>query len=231
VRTLFANAAALLRSVEFYGCVQLWSRVGKVCNMHVERLLKRFKDDCKTLSSKAPDIERFSGAGFLGTWQRLHRAAGGNDVRVVKRTQLLEMSAPIAAARTPRKTSMVRASMLFANSRWAECEDRSPDGCKAFLQAQFAKYESLPEDERIAFEAQAAVLRAGELDEPEGRGEFNDSVLWGLPTRDAAVNVDVADKHIREKLGIEKDCNYGYKRWCNKLSPCIQDHLFCRDEG
>jgi hypothetical protein len=230
VREIFADKEALLRSSDFMGAVQVWSKVGKVANMHVERLLKRMKDYAKTMKPGAPDIARVCGAGMIGEWQRIHRDGGGDDFRTLSRGQLRESGAPInASLSVASQKHMTRPQMLYANSRWSQCTDKSSDGRARFLRKSFAEYDSLSETERVTFEVQAASeQRGGEGEAIDGRAQFDDSILWALACKDAPVDVSLADAHIRAALGVE---TYGFKRWCDKFSSHITTGLFCKDEG
>ena len=62
--------------------------------MDIERLLNRIKQSYPVRGST---VERTCGAGFLSTWLREHKLAGGDDPNVVHRPDLARQSVPIKA--------------------------------------------------------------------------------------------------------------------------------------
>eukprot|EP00969_Alexandrium_andersonii_P092689 4091689-Alexandrium_andersonii.AAC.1 len=66
---------------ELRECVRNWSRVHKVCSMHIERMLARCKRSSGS-SQQAPTVESLCSRGFLSEWLRVHVAGGGQNPQV-----------------------------------------------------------------------------------------------------------------------------------------------------
>ncbi len=94
---------------------QLRSRM-TVCNMHIERLLARFK---KCVHGKHPLMEKIVAAGTLSQWLHLHMAAGGHHPTALYREDLLRQGVPLEAERYQdgRKS---RANMIYANKMYSD---------------------------------------------------------------------------------------------------------------
>ena len=66
---------------------------GRVCNMHLERLLALIKKACGT--DRGPNVERYLGCGLLCQVLRKHKKTYGIDPRTVTRQTMIDCATPI----------------------------------------------------------------------------------------------------------------------------------------
>ena len=66
----------------------------KLSNMHIERLLARFK---RNAPGKQPSIERVLGSGILSQWLHHHLSSGGRHPASLKQSDLIEEGVPLIA--------------------------------------------------------------------------------------------------------------------------------------
>ena len=93
---LFRSPSELLDNEKFMMGLRLWSKVTKVTNMHLERLLSLTK---RSLGQKdSPEVERLISIGMMAQILSKHLAAGGADPRFTTRAMLLQAGAPIRVA-------------------------------------------------------------------------------------------------------------------------------------
>ncbi len=117
VRMLFPSAEEMLRDEDFMEMLRLWGRRGRLCNMHVERILSLVR---KSVSEAVPNLERLCGAGFLAQTLREHRQAGGRHPSATSRRDLQRVAVPIRArARKPTRMVSERGGICFSCKRVA----------------------------------------------------------------------------------------------------------------
>ena len=111
----------LINMTGLLGTLRSWSRHSRLCNMCMERLLKRF-----TSSSAARcSAERFCCAGFLSQAQSAHLSAGGRDVRKISRKRLQEQGMPLIASRKARCKKRKGSSAQTKFGAWASDRQKS----------------------------------------------------------------------------------------------------------
>ncbi|CAK0877216.1 unnamed protein product [Prorocentrum cordatum] len=98
-RAIGGTADGFLRHVGLRAAIRSWAATARLTNMCTERLLSTVRR-ASPLRSHA---DRVVSAGFLSLIQAAHRAAGGNDINVCYRRNLLAAGAPICAARRRRR--------------------------------------------------------------------------------------------------------------------------------
>lgn len=215
-----------------------WGRTGKICNMHVERLLAFIKQQCKTMDGSAPALQRVVAAGCAGQWRRAHRECGGQDPSGSSRAALLAKGAPLRAGKTSAScAAKLRPHLLYANDAWSRLGcGRAGKDRKAFMSEKCGEFSAMSfeqqkhwRDQSVKSTTEAHQDEASEA--PSGTASLRDcSALWGLGADDLPIDVSLATEHIRNRLPTASK-HFGFGRWSSEFSTPFLDAMFVADTG
>lgn len=136
IRALFPHAAAFWADANIQKTLDIWSRRGRLTNMHMERAFALIRKACV---QKVPSLERLVAAGFLTQTLSTHLLAGGKHPAVVTRSELQTQCVPIAAApeRPVAFPSRARGHLLYMRDYL--CEARLAKGAALSAEEQSTK--------------------------------------------------------------------------------------------
>ena len=117
VHRLYRAVEALLRCPAFPKLVKTWVAAFKFTNMWAERLLARFRRNCRMIG--APDIERLVATSLLCQMLSDHLKSGRDDPRVQTKKGLLREGVPIQCQKKKQRASRP-ASTFFLPSATSE---------------------------------------------------------------------------------------------------------------
>lgn len=89
----------LLDATDILRLLRLWAKESKLCNMHTERLLARFRGACRPRST----CDRHLASGYLSLVRYEHLKAGGTCSSKVTRGRLRSMGITFAVTQRSRK--------------------------------------------------------------------------------------------------------------------------------
>jgi hypothetical protein len=239
----FATHDEMMNDINFRAMCWDWIDVGKCANMHVERLLARYK---RSIFHQGPHAERVSAAGILSEWGHEHKEAGGRNPKITVAKHLVEdFNAPLnlARGRAPAMPNMARGSFLYASLCWQE--HKRQNSTTRFTQTDYYDYR------KKCCEAFTTVLSAAEqhdynirattpghglnpldsvIDKPAPRAyNLDGKTLWGLSTERSPLSEDCANELLQELLGVSEVGGFeSYEKLIRKL---FVDKLFVRDRG
>lgn len=235
VKGLAGSADALMRHEPLLGAIDAWSRQGRLCNMHTERLLAAIR---KATASKAPVAERLISAGTLSQVSTLHRRCGGHDPRKVTRKQVADMGAPLKSAFATRNPNMRRPHIEFINAKRAERR-------RAGIQLAFADFREEFHRDLDEFRAQPVARAPPPLQPLAAKApaaeSYKDHIgadLWGLSNamwpispESVAVALERALPTPPRPEGAPGPCRGGLSERLSVLRErCVQDG-FVADEN
>ena len=134
VREIYPTAQAFLSDDDLKLSLQAWGRKGKATNMHLERLLARYRTAAKFGADGPPHAQRVVSGGCMSQILQSHLAAGGTDPRHIRRGELLEKGVPLRAAKRgrQRQPNKCRAKIMYAQERLGRHQDIAPPDSACF---------------------------------------------------------------------------------------------------
>ena len=121
VVSIFPDAASMRDDQEFCDMILAWSRHGRLCNMHMERLLAYVKKAAPAINGRRPTVQRVAAAGLASAWLRSYIEAGYRGPSQITRQWARQEGAPLAANPERKcKPQMLRPHLLYANEKLSE---------------------------------------------------------------------------------------------------------------
>ena len=188
----------------FKSLLEEWGEGTTLSNMHVERLLSQIKASCP---KKRPPLESILAAGTLCQWRREHRQVGGVNYDESTGKELAEEGVPLRRAAHPKNAKMKRAHIDFGNQLVREDRRRRALVGEKMTKAEVrdvrraakVEFDGLADDARERLHRHAQV--ESELPEPLDRFNLEGLALWGLCTRDLAVDPARVEELIFKTVG------------------------------
>ena len=238
----YSGPRALLACVAFTKLWQSWVAAFVFTNMWSERLLARFRRNCRVHGT--PDSERLISIGMLSQMLAEHTKLGFDDPRVQSKEALLQAGVPLQCKK-PERQRASRPRSAFVNYITKRNEARKEAGVvfnkdqwQQFQKACIRDFGNLSEAERAVEDAEArAAWAQGQEEEDDdvaevGLDAFVTTFLSSVGSRETPFSAEHFGKIARQIAGPrQKDRDPGFLSYSQTLRDEQARAMFVKDVG